>query len=125
MEQDKENYYKKKIKELKNKLKKKNKDNFVEKNLSLFKDFLSREGEFLGHSDLAQRYFYTHKHGGKEIPATRLNLFIEDILLAKVMLNVAVQPKDYGVRYSMGVDALIRHLKKGRVNRTHSTKKKD
>ena len=91
----------------------------------MFKDILSREGEILGHSDLARRYFYTHKRGGKEIPATRLNLFIEDILLAKVMLNVAVQPKDYGVRYSMGVDALIRHLKKGRVNRTHSTKKKD
>ena len=125
MERDTEIDYKKKYLELKNKLKKKNKDNFVEKNLSLFKDILSREGEILGHSDLAQRYFYTHKRGGKEIPATRLNLFIEDILLAKVMLNVAVQPKDYGVRYSMGVDALIRHLKKGRVNRTHSTKKKD
>jgi hypothetical protein len=122
MEQDKENYYKKKIKELKNKLKKKNKDNFVEKNLSLFKDILSREGEILGHSDLAQRYFYTHKRGGKEIPATRLNLFIEDLLLAKVMLNESLEQKEYSVRYSMAVDSLIRHLQKDRVKRPHSRK---
>ena len=77
MERDTEIDYKKKYLELKNKLKKKNKDNFVEKNLSLFKDILSREGEILGHSDLAQRYFYTHKRGGKEIPATRLNLLLK------------------------------------------------
>ena len=87
MEQDKEDYYIKKIKSLENKLKKKKKDNFVEKNLSLFKDILDKDGDILEHEDLAQRYFYTHKRKGKEIPATKLNVFVQDILMAKCYLT--------------------------------------
>ena len=123
MEQDKENYYKKKYLKLKNKIKKKNKDNFVEKNLSLFKGLLDKEGEFLGHPDLAQRYFYMHKRGGKEIPATKLNVFIQDILMAKVMLNNEIAEKDHAVRYSMACDSLIRHLQKDRIKRPRSATK--
>ena len=122
MEQDKENYYKKKIKSLENKLKKKKKDNFVEKNLSLFKVLLDKEGEFLGHPDLARRYFYMHKRGGKEIPAIKLNVFVQDILMAKVMLNQSLDQKDYAVRYSMAADSLIRHLQKDRIKRPRPTR---
>ena len=123
MEQDKEDYYIKKIKSLENKLKKKKKDNFVEKNLSLFKDILDKDGDILGHEDLAQRYFYTHKRKGKEIPATKLNVFVQDILMAKVLLNEEIAEKDHAVRYSMACDSLIRHLQKDRVKRPRSTTK--
>ena len=122
MERDTEIDYKKKYLELKNKIKKKNKDNFVEKNLSLFKGLLDKEGEFLGHPDLAQRYFYTHRRGEKEVPATKLNVFIQDILMAKVMLNNEIAEKDHAVRYSMACDSLIRHLQKDRVKRPRSKK---
>ena len=123
MEQDKENYYKKKYFNLKNKIKKKNIDNFVEKNLSLFKDILGKGGKVLGHPDLAERYFYIHKRKGKEIPATKLNVFIQDILMAKVMLNKEIAEKDHAVRYSMACDSLIRHLQKDRVKRPRSATK--
>lgn len=121
MEQLKEDYYKKKYFNLKNKIKKKKEDKFVEKKLLLFKDILDKEGGVLGHSDLAQRYFYIHKRKGKEIPATKLNVFIQDILLAKVLLNEEITEKDHAVRYSMAVDSLIRHLQKDRVKRPRST----
>ena len=123
MEQLKEDYYIKKIKRLENKLKKKNKDNFVQKNLLLFKDILNKDGEVLGHPDLAQRYFYIHKRKGKEIPATKLNVFVQDILMAKVLLNQEIAEKDQAVRYSMAVDSLIKHLQKDRVKRPRSTNK--
>ena len=127
MEQDKENYYIKKIESLEKKLekkpKKKKKDNFVEKNLSLFKDILDKDGDILGHEDLVQRYFYIHKRGETEIPATKINVFIQDILMAKVMLNDKLAEKDYAVRYSMACDSLIRHLQKDRVKRPRSTTK--
>ena len=123
MERDTEIDYKKKYLELKNKIKKKKKDNFVEKNLLLFKDILDKDGEVLGHQDLAQRYFYTHKRKGKEIPATKLNVFVQDILMAKVMLNNEIAEKDHAVRYSMACDSLIRHLQKDRVKRPRSATK--
>lgn len=121
MHKDKENYYIRKIKRLESKIKKKVKDNFVEKNLSLFKDILDKDGDILGHEDLALRYFYTHRRGEKEIPATKLNVFIQDILMAKVMLNEEIAEKDHAVRYSMAADSLIRHLQKDRVKRPRST----
>jgi hypothetical protein len=123
MEQRKENYYKKKYFNLKNKLEKKKKDNFVEKNLLLFKDILDKDGQILGHQDLADRYFYTHKRKGKEIPATKLNVFVQDILMAKVLLNEEIAEKDHAVRYSMAVDSLIKHLQKDRIKRPRSTTK--
>jgi hypothetical protein len=123
MHKDKENYYIRKIKRLESKIKKKVKDNFVEKNLSLFKDILDKDGDVLGHEDLALRYFYTHRRGEKEIPATKVNIFVQDILMAKVMLNEEIAEKDHAVRYSMAVDSLIRHLQKDRVKRPRSTNK--
>lgn len=92
-------------------------------NLNLFKNELldSKTGwlaKFKNESG-ETRYFSnrTNRITKKSEQIIKLNLFVQDLIQAKVLLNKNLKESDYKPRASMIVDALIKHLNKNRDKR--------
>ena len=109
----------KKLKNENKKLRKiaKQPESFVQANLLRFRDILMNKDKLFG-SDLFQdRYFYKRKRKGKTEHAIKMNVFVTDLIEAKVRLNPGVLDADINSRMSMDVGSLIRHLQKDRIIR--------
>tara|TARA_B100001093_G_scaffold89308_1_gene81376 strand:+ start:2909 stop:3394 length:486 start_codon:yes stop_codon:yes gene_type:complete len=98
-------------------------ESFVDVHLSEFKSFLSSKGLVFGKESFNKRYFYQRSRKGRIEDAMKINVFITDLLEAKVRLNSSLQPSEYNNRLSMDIGSLIKHLQKDRTIRPRTSKK--
>ena len=98
-------------------------ESFVEVHLSEFKSFLSSKGLVFGKESFNNRYFYQRSRKGRIEDAMKINVFITDLLEAKVRLNSSLQPSEYNNRLSMDIGSLIKHLQKDRTIRPRTSKR--
>ena len=108
----------KKIASLQNKKKKKNaKTSYALENLEEFRPIL----DIIEDND---RYTFTRKFGKKEEKVIKLNIFIRDLMVAKIKSSGSVPDSQISTRLSMDEASLIRYMSEGRAVKVGAGRKK-
>ena len=107
----------KKIASLQNKKKKNAKTSYALENLEEFRPIL----DIIEDND---RYTFTRKFGKKEEKVIKLNIFIRDLMVAKIKSSGSVPDSQISTRLSMDEASLIRYMSEGRAVKVGAGRKK-
>ena len=107
----------KKIASLQNKKKKNAKTSYALENLEVFRPIL----DIIEDND---RYTFTRKFGKKEEKVIKLNIFIRDLMVAKIKSSGSVPDSQISTRLSMDEASLIRYMSEGRAVKVGAGRKK-
>jgi len=70
------------------------------------------------------RYTFTRKFGKKEEKVIKLNIFIRDLMVAKIKSSGSVPDSQISTRLSMDEASLIRYMSEGRAVKVGAGRKK-
>jgi len=106
-----------KLEAQKNKKKKNAKTSYALENLEEFRPIL----DIIEDND---RYTFTRKFGKKEEKVIKLNIFIRDLMVAKIKSSGSVPDSQISTRLSMDEASLIRYMSEGRAVKVGAGRKK-